>query len=98
MHFRSMSLGIRAKLALRNIPTRSVGRILDAGRSCDSAVAVHNGDIIVYVILGRYGGRHFRHHYPPWQAIRRQAEITLELIDSMKFQIIYMYNMGNRWR
>lgn len=70
MHFRSMSLGIRAKLALRYIPTGSVSRVFDAGCSCNPAVAIHNGNITVHVILGCHGGRHFRHHYPSRQAIR----------------------------
>jgi len=92
MYFHSMSFGIRAKLALCYIPTCSFSRVLDAGRSHNFTITIHNRNITLYAVLGRHGGRHLCHYYPPWQAICRQAKITLELInDFMKFQIIYIY-------
>lgn len=100
MHFHSMSFGVWAKLALYYIPACFLSRVLDAGRSRNLTITIHNGNITLHTILGRHGGRHFRYYYPSWQAIRRQAKITLELInDFMKFQIIYiLYNMDNWWR
>lgn len=95
MHFHSMSLRIRAKLALYYIPTCSFNRNVDAGRSRNLAIAIHNGNIAVHAILGRHGGRYFCNYYSPWQAICRQAKITLELInDFMKFQIMYIVQYG----
>lgn len=83
MHFHSMSLGVRAKLALYYIPTCFFSRILDVGRSRNLTIAIHNGSIALHTILGRYGGWHFRHYYSSRQAIRRQAKITLELINEL---------------
>lgn len=89
MHFRSVSFRERAKLALRYIPTRTLSRVLDVGRTCNLAVALYNRGLVVHVILGRDGGRHLRHHYSSRQAIRGQAEITLDTI-VCKFQIIHI--------
>lgn len=91
MHFHSMSFGVRTKLALYYIPACFSSRVFDAGCSRNLTITIYNGNITLYTILGRHGGRHFRHYYPSWQAICRQAKITLELInDFMKFQIIYI--------
>lgn len=78
MHFHAVSLRVRAKLALRYIPARSYSRVLDTGRARNLAVALHNRGLTVHAILGRDGGRHLRHHHPSRQAVRGQAEITLD--------------------
>lgn len=83
MHFHSVSVGNRAELALRNIPTRSLSRVFDVGSSRNLAVAVHHGDPPVHALLGRHGGRYLRHHHPPRQAVRGQAEVTLGVISSL---------------
>lgn len=80
MHLCSVSFGVRPKLALRYIPTCPYSRVLDADRACDLAIALHNGGIVVHAILGRHGSRHLRYHYPSRQAIRWQAEITVDVV------------------
>lgn len=99
MHFHSMSFGVRAKLALYYIPACFSSRVFDAGGSHNLTIAIYNGNITLYTLLGRHGGRHLRHYYPSWQAIRRQAKITLELINILwNFKLYILYNMDNRWQ
>lgn len=70
VYLRSVSLGFRAKLALCYIPTCSYSRVINADRARNLAVTLYNGGPIVHAILGWYGSRYLRHHYPSRQAIR----------------------------